>query len=163
MNTLYSNLQCLHGDAASTEYCSPLPTAPFEDSTTAVRLSFCANFGTCNSKITHDEPHPGCKCRLEYEGTYCQFLKNSIKNDAAVKGSIEDDDFELLSSSNYTTEDYMYTTGEIFLIFICSFIILCYFYPGSANINKDVNDNDANGSVATTDESESLKTRIELV
>jgi len=53
----YSNLQCKHGDEASTEYCAFTSEALDDNKVKPVRLSFCANFGTCKAKITSEEPY----------------------------------------------------------------------------------------------------------
>jgi len=52
-----TGLECLH---TATEFCS-------EDN-----KYFCTNLGTCKIKVTSDQPHPGCTCRLGY-GEYSYF------------------------------------------------------------------------------------------
>jgi len=53
---------CSH---TATEYCSKN------------KKHFCTNLGTCLIKVEDDDPHPGCDCRKDYDGKYCQFVKGT--------------------------------------------------------------------------------------
>jgi len=61
-----AGLYCSH---TATEFCS------------IDNKHFCTNLGTCKTKVTSDEPHPGCTCRQGYVGNYCQFVQSTVSDE----------------------------------------------------------------------------------
>jgi len=78
-----AGLYCSH---EATEFCS------------LGERHFCTNLGTCQAKVTDDDPHPGCICREGYEGTFCQFVKNTVPEEWARNKQ------DVLSMSQTTTK-----------------------------------------------------------
>ena len=76
---------------------------------------------------------------------------------------MKDSDVEFSSLSSSSSEKYIYTAGEIILILTCSVIILCAFFPGRCSLSRNKEMKHHDSGIASADENETLKTRIELV
>jgi len=68
LGKVYTGLSCQH---VATEYCT--------ESGEISQISFCANQGTCKSKVqSPTAAHPGCNCPQNYDGEHCQYVRNSV-------------------------------------------------------------------------------------
>jgi len=63
----YEGLRCEHKETSNCRKVDGITSHP----------SFCTNSGICVAFVGPDEAHQGCECPVEYEGSFCQFVKGT--------------------------------------------------------------------------------------